>query len=292
MDVKVLAVQNWLNFTYGGNQNWIHIEEDGITGVGTIMGLIRGLQSELGLDMDGIFGENTKKIFDEKFPNGLNVEDNPKEDYKKRIIYILRGGMYCRGIDGGNLDYGVVNGFDEKLKAGIKEMKTQLGIENPSELTKGIEMKAVLTTDAYTLVDGGDSKVREIQQNLNRKYLGELGSYLPTNGLYERYTNVAIKKAIQVEIGVDADGEWGNATKNALPTLSRGSNKKNLIYLLQYLLYLNGYDPNGFDGGFGGGVENAVLRAQSMYRLDQDGICRKTNMVCISIKLWRYGQKA
>lgn len=282
MDLKVLKIQQWLNFTYAGTQGWVNVDEDGYTGGGTVSGLIRALQHELGLSMDGIFGENTKSVFDVRFPNGLNTENNPTEDYKKRIIYILRGGMYCRGIDGGNLDYGVVNYFDDTLKVGIKEMKTQLGIENPTELTRGIEMKAVLTTDAYTLVSGGDSKVREIQQNLNKKYLNELGSYLHTNGLYERNTNVAIKKAVQIEIEVDADGEWGSATKNKLPTLSRGSNKKNLIYLLQYLLYVNGFDPNGFDGGFGGGVQSAVTNAQAMYELDQDGICRKTNMVCSS----------
>lgn len=281
-DLKVLKVQQWLNFTYAGTNGWVHLEEDGYTGGGTVAGLIRALQHELGLEMDGIFGENTKYIFDSKFPNGLDKEDNPKEDYKKRIIYILRGGMYCRGIDGGNLDYGVVNNFDDTLKVGIKEMKTQLGIENPSELTRGIEMKAVLTTDAYILVNGGDTKIREIQQSLNKKYLNELGNYLHTNGLYERNTSLAIRKAIQIEIGVDADGIWGNATKNLLPTLARGSSRKNLVYLLQYLLYANGYDPNGFDGGFGGGVENAVLNVQALYQLDQDGICRKTNMVCIS----------
>jgi len=282
MDLKVRKIQQWLNFTYAGTQGWVYVDEDGITGGGTVAGLIRALQYELGLSMDGIFGENTKAVFNARFPNGLNAENNPTEDYKKRIIYILRGGMYCRGINGGNIDYGMVNHFDNTLKDGIKEMKTQLGIENPTELTTGIEMKAVLTTDAYTLVSGGDVKVREIQQNLNKKYLNQLGNYLHTNGLYERNTNIAIKKAIQVEIGVDADGEWGSTTKSALPTLVRGSDKKNLIYLLQYLLYLNGFDPNGFDGGFGGGVENAVSSAQAMYELDQDGICRKANMVCFS----------
>lgn len=281
-DLKVKKIQEWLNFTYAGNQGWVHVDEDGITGGGTVAGLIRGLQHELNLSMDGVFGENTKNAFDNIFPSGLNNESNPTEDFKKRIIYILRGGMYCRGIDGGNIDYGVVNNFDDILKNGIKEMKTQLGIENPDESTKGVEMKAVLTTDAYILVENGDSEIRKIQQSLNKKYLEQLGSYLATNGLYERNTNIALRKAVQIEIGVEADGMWGNATKKALPTLSRGSSRKDLVYLLQYLLYVNGYDPNGFDGGFGGGVENAVLRVQAMYRLGQDGICRKTNMVCTS----------
>lgn len=291
-DLKVLKVQEWLNFYYSGIEGWVHVAEDGYTGGGTISGLIRALQYELGLSMDGVFGENTKRTFDIKFPNGLNVESNPTENHTKKIIYILRGGMYCRGIDGGDLNYGVVNGFDGVLKIGIKEMKTQLGIEDPNDLTRGIEMKAILTTDAYILVNGGDTKIREIQQSLNRKYLNELGSYLATNGLYERNTNVAIKKAIQVEIGVEADGAWGNSTKNALPTLMRGSNRKNLVYLLQYLLYANGFDPNGFDGGFGGGVENAVLKTQSMYRLDQDGICGRQTWCALALSCGDTDRKA
>ena len=152
-------------------------------------------------------------------------------------------------------------------------MKSQLGVENPNGIVRAIDVKAILTTEAYTTTGNEyNVKVREIQQELNRKYLNMMGDYLATNGLYDRNTNNAIKKAVQFEIGVDADGVWGNGTKNALPVINIGSGYRNLIYLLQYLLYLNGFDPNGFDGIYGNGAKTAVINFQTLMNLDADGI--------------------
>lgn len=265
-DEKVRKVQQWLNSTYS-----LGVDEDGYTGNKTVTALIKALQTELGLSMDGSFGPGTVSKFNKTFPNGLNVETSPTSQNTKNIIYILRCGMYCRGINGGDIDSDEAYKFDEALSNDIIFMKGLLGIENATNLTTAIEMKAVLTTDAYTLVSSGDAKVREIQQAINKKYLSVIGSYLATNGLYERYTNIALKKAIQNEIGVTADGSWGNGTKAKLPALSKGSTKKNLVYLAQYLLYLNGFDPNGFDGSFGNGATNATKNFQKLMHLSVDG---------------------
>lgn len=265
-DLKVQHIQQWLKDTYN-----FDIDVDGFTGNQTVGFLIKALQTELGLTADGSFGPGTISKFDETFPNGLNVETNPSAQNIKNIIYILRGGMYCRGINGGEIYTVDAYKFDTALSNDIIFMKELLGLENPTDLTRGIEMKAVLVTDSYTLVIDGDSKIRQIQQALNRGYLNALGSYLPTNGLYERKTNIAIKKAIQAQIGVTADGSWGDGTKAALPALSRGSTNRPMVYLLQYLLYLNGFDPNGFDGSFGNGATNAVKNFQSLMHLTVDG---------------------
>lgn len=82
---------------------------------------------------------------------------------------------------------------------------------------------------------------------MNRKYYLYIG-LIPTNGIYDRKTNRALIKALQKEIGVDVDGIWEPETLDKCPTLQRGSTKKNLVYILQYALYVNGFDPNGFDG--------------------------------------------
>lgn len=265
-DEKVRKVQQWLNSNYS-----LGVDEDGYTGNKTVTALIKALQTELGLSADGSFGPGTVSKFNQVFPNGLNVETNPTSQSTKNIIYILRGGMYCRGINGGDIDTDDAYKFDTALSNDIKFMKELLGIDNPTDLTTAIEIKAVLTTDAYTKVSNGDEKVREIQQALNKKYLSIIGSYLATNGLYERYTNIALKKAVQYEIGVTPDGSWGDGTKSKLPALSKGSTKKNLIYLAQYLLFLNGFDPNGFDGSFGNGATNATKNFQTLMHLTVDG---------------------
>ena len=109
---------------------------------------------------------------------------------------------------------------------------------------------------------------------LNNNY-GETIGLIATNGLYLRTTNKALIKAIQIEVNATyVDGLWGEDTMSRLPTLRRyGSNSTQMVYILQYLLYLNGYNPNGFDGGFGAGVQSAVRSCQQDYNLTVDGVC-------------------
>lgn len=262
-DEKVRQVQQWLVDRYN-----FDLEVDGYTGGITVRALIKALQKELGFadsEIDGSFGPGTEERYNTLYPNGLS---NTEPSW---VTYIVRCGMYCRGIDGGTLDEEQGKLYTSDIMNGVMKMKQQLGLVNYGADVKAIDLKAILTTDAYTKVSNGDEKVREIQQALNRKYLNILKYYLPTNGLYERNTNMAIKKAIQAEIGVTVDGSWGNGTKNALPALSVGSSRTSLVYLLQYLLYLNGFDPNGFDGSFGNGAKTAVINFQELMKLDVDG---------------------
>lgn len=261
-DEKVRQIQEWLVNRYDD----ITLKVDGYTGWKTVTALIKALQKELGFEyyeIDGSFGPGTEERYNTLYPNGLSSTE------PSWVTYILRCGMYCRGIDGGTLDEQKGQLYTADIMNAVLQMKEQLGLVNYGGDVKAIDLKAVLTTDAYTNV--GDEKVREIQQRLNRDYLGILHYYLPTNGLYERETNTAIKKAIQLEIGATVDGSWGTGTKNALPALSVGSNRKKLVYLLQYLLYLNGFDPNGFDGSFGNGARTAVMNFQKLMKLEVDG---------------------
>lgn len=48
MDTKVLMTQQWLNETYAGTSGYSAVDEDGITGMGTIRALIWALQTEHG----------------------------------------------------------------------------------------------------------------------------------------------------------------------------------------------------------------------------------------------------
>lgn len=281
MDQRVLETQKWLNETYGSNPNFVKVDEDGVTGRGTVKGLIRGLQIELGEStIDGIIGDATCEKFDAMFPNGLSQNViNPNEN----IVYIIQGGFYCRGID----PHGFNGIFGNGLTDAVKTLQSQAGLENLNGIITPMILKAILTTDAYTLLSNGDAKIREIQQALNRKYYLYIG-LIPTNGIYDRKTNRALIKALQKEIGVDVDGIWGPGTLDKCPTLQRGSTKKNLVYILQYALYVNGFDPNGFDGGYGNGVVTAVTNFQKFTMLDPDGICGKQTWASLLIS---YGDK-
>lgn len=267
-DEAVREVQIWLNNTYGSYQGWVYLEEDGYTGVGTVSGLVRALQYELGSDMDGIFGIGTMNLYNSRFPNGISIQT---ENQNNNINYIINGGFFCRGIDPGTFS----GTFTERTKYAVETLQGQIGLDVQNGIVNAKIMRAILTTDAFTLISGGDNNIRIIQRSLNNKYGNYLDRYIPTNGIYDRYTNEAIIRAIQAEIGVKVDGAWGNTTMNNCPTLMVGSSNKNMIYLLQYLLYANGFDPNGFDGGYGNGVKSAVEAFQTLMCLDADGICGK-----------------
>ncbi len=283
MDFRVLETQQWLNQTYGNNPNFVKVDEDGVTGISTVKGLIRGLQIEIGeLPADGVFGNETANKFNTMFPNGLSQTTDDSSQSVKNVVYILQGGFFCRGID----PKGLTGFFGPNTAASVKEFQMEAGISQDGIVTAKI-MRAILTTDAFTLVKNGDPKIREIQQALNLKY-GAYMNLIPTNGLIDRKLAKGLIVGLQKEIGVDADGIWGPGTLNACPTLQRGSTKKNLVYILQYALYVNGFDPNGFDGGYGNGVVKAVTDFQDFTMLDADGICGKQTWASLLIS---YGDK-
>jgi peptidoglycan hydrolase-like protein with peptidoglycan-binding domain len=95
---------------------------------------------------------------------------------------------------------------------------------------------------------------------------------LLTDGIYGRLTYSALIYALQIEEGVKVDGDFGPKTKSYCPQLIEDSNKTKFIYLLQYALYCNGYNANGFDGKFGTGTKAAVIEFQKFACLPASGV--------------------
>lgn len=252
MDQMVLKVQQWLNSTYGDN-----LTEDGTTGGKTVAALIKALQIEIGVPSpDGVFGKAT-----------FNACPTIYSQYgSKNEVYIVQGALYCKGYDPSGFD----GGYGPKVTAAIARFQADAGLTNQDGKASPMILQALLNTDAYILISGGDSKMRTIQQNLNRDYNSVIG-LIPTNGVYERSTNTALIKALQHEEGNTPDGIWGTNTKNACPTIPGSRSTRNFVLLLQYALYCNGYDPNGFDGAFGSGLQSAIRDFQSFVGLSADG---------------------
>lgn len=269
MDVK--DAQKWLNEQFDGSAGWVHIDEDGVAGYNTMVGFVRALQILLRIDVDGGFGNETKQSYNNLFGDGLSEINNADNNFTvKMIISLVNLALLCR-IEVSNTDD--ISVFSEATRQGIISTMAQLGIDNYIGGLRAREIKALFTSDAYYLISNGDATTREIQQAINRKYNDILDNYIATNGLYDRNMNTALIKMIQYEIGTNVDGGWGEGTMSSLPVLGPGSTRTNLVYILQYLLYLNGFDPNGFDGGFGNGVTNALKQFQELMKLDVDGYC-------------------
>lgn len=266
-DFQVFYTQQYLNNTYKDYASWVNLEEDGHTGWGTIRGLIRALQIELGLTADGSFGTGTES----KCPT-LSKNLNPSEK-TIRLNKILQGAMWCKGFSPGYSD-GI---FDDATEAGVIEFQTSAGLsgDDVNGIVSPMIFKALLNMDAFALVSSGDPKIRQIQQELNRDYHKWIG-LRPTDGRYGRDTCKALIYALQVEGGIaEPNGTFGPSTQASLPTLAPGSKNAVYVRIMQYCLYCNTFDPTGFTGVFGYGTLAALKNFQSFHALVADGYCGK-----------------
>lgn len=269
----VLKVQEWLNTTYSGKTGYTVISEDGITGTTTVKALTIALQIEIGIALpDGVFGPTTSALC----PT-LSIDSDSNDPLVYRQIKILQGSLYCKGYSPGGFD-GV---FGPGNKNAISKFQADAGLTNLTGIANPMVMKALLSMDAY--VNLKDPKLRTIQQSLNRSYSNTIG-LIPCDGIYSKTTNKAMITAIQIEQGNPSqDGVWGSNTMSLLPTLSQGSTKTNFVRLLQYALYVNGFDPNGFDGIFGNGVKQVVTNFQAFCKLTADGIVGKQTWASLMV---------
>lgn len=116
------------------------------------------------------------------------------------------------------------------------------------------------------------TRIKSIQTTLNNRY----GAGLVVDGYYGPKTKRALVQGLQKELnwmynaGLATDGVFGPKTKAAIRSQRYGNNNY-LVWLLQAMLFLNGYDI-AVDGIFGSGTQNAVINFQRAHGLAADGI--------------------
>lgn len=268
-DEMVLETQQWLNKAYGNVSGFKKVTEDGKTGWTTIYALIRGLQHELGItELSDNFGEETSKRYDEK------VVPKLKEGYKGNIVYLLQGAFWCKGIGPGGL-----NGeFSNYTQEALTKLQNEAGFPNGDGDFNSKWAKALFDMSAFVIVEGGDEKIRGMQQWLNVNYNNYFG-ILPCDGIYQRATNTALIYALQSEEGLPpeseaiegkpfANGNYGNKTVELTPTLQSGDSGS-FVEILQYGLYVNGFYQSGvFDGNYSDKVASEVTKFASFMNYD------------------------
>ncbi|MED3601148.1 DUF1906 domain-containing protein [Bacillus subtilis] len=265
VDEMVLITQQWLNDTYSGKHGYNPVEESGKTGWDTIYGLTRALQIELGISEPADnFGPTTQRLF-------KPLKRQAPDSKPSNMNFILQGALWCKGFNPG----GFTGVFYEKTENAVKEFQKAAGLTTQDGIVTTLIMKALLDMSAFQLVSGGDSRIRQIQQNLNRDYNDYIG-LMPCDGLYGRDTNKALIYALQKEEGMStsvANGFFGNGTTSLCPTLTPGDSRTGFVLIVQYALYCNGksFDPGEFDGKYGVGVVSAVKAFQEFMCLPQTG---------------------
>lgn len=111
------------------------------------------------------------------------------------------------------------------------------------------------------------------QKWLNSNY----NTKLSVDNSFGPLTKKAAIKALQTEMNrqyhkkLAVDGLYGPASKRATLSVKRGA-RGNITRIIQGILIGKGYDPKGFDGSFGPGLEAAVKRFQKAHGLRVDGI--------------------
>ena len=169
-------------------------------------------------------------------------------------VYIAQGGLYCKGYNPKGFDGIYGSGMIEK----VREFETDAGfISTTGNITPKL-LKAILNTENFRLdEEKGDHQIRTIQQALNRSYSNYM-DLIPCNGIYGKFTNKGLIRALQHEIGETVDGVFGSGTMSKCPTIKRGwAASKSVVLILQYALCCNKFNPNQLDGVFGAGAERA-----------------------------------
>lgn len=271
MDEMVLEAQEWVNFNYHGKKGFVPAPTNGQTGWSTMYALTRALQIELGIGTPvNNFGDGTATAY--RNWGEMEMGSVPTDLKGINIVKILQSAMYCKGYGPG----GINGTFGEGTKREVIRLQTDAGLPIRDGKVYDYIFKAFLVMDAYVLVSDEGQRIREMQRDLNYNYYKTSGVQ-PADGIYQRGTNRALIYGIQTEEGIDPEqqtGSVGPATTNRLPTLSIGNNGV-FVKLLQYALYVNGYDPGVFDGVYGNGVKNTVIEFQEFVALTADGIAGK-----------------
>ena len=303
-DPMVYLTQKWLNQEYGDVPGFGSVPENGKTGWDTIYGLTRALQHELGItDLANNFGPTTERLYGQ---NPLRRQDG----VTNRQFAILQGALWCKGYSPGyylreNPD-GTVSFdeiFNESVERAVIQLKEDAGLINPDGVVTVNVMKALMSMDAFKLLSsyGGDTKVRAMQQKLNRKYEAYTG-LTPCDGVYGRNTNKAIVYALQAEEGLPtsvANGNFGNTTKKCCPQIpyARNSSAAKNYYgsyyssstisamteLVQFALYVNGFGDGVTDGVFDDGTRQAIRSFQKQYAIPITGKADRTTWLSLFI---------
>jgi len=283
MDAKVKQTQEWLNNTYSYHPNYVVIDEDGYTGFATFNALIKALQIEIGVTVDGDFGNTTLAAC----PDEIEKHDNPYSAQPDNMSYIIQGSLWCKGYNPG----GFTGVFGDGTKSAIEEFQEDAGITQDG-IVRPYILKGIMNTDGYALDANGEQQLHEVQKGLNQYYGSRVGLSAP-NGIWERKSQENLIKALQIETNSYVDGIWGNGTMNACPTLYLGkTGYANLTRILKWALCVNGFYPNNFSTTFDQTTHNAVYAFQDFLCLGADGYAGKTTWASLMSSAGRSSRAA
>lgn len=275
-DPQVRRTQQWLNTTYASRAGWVPLEEDRLTGWGTIYGLRRALQAELGISrLASGFGPATTSAYKNKIGT-INASFKGPQN----ILCILSGALWCKGYTAVTLNSGASFGFDT-LAGSVASVCEALGLGTGAPGVDVKVMASLLSMDAYEVLGayGGTSAIREVQRWLNGTYRNrEDFALVPCDGVHSRSVQTALLLALQYELGMAdgvANGNFGQGTKSGLrakANISVGSTdiSNRFVRIFHAAMILNGLDIS-LSMGFTSTTSSVIREFQSFMEIPQTG---------------------
>jgi peptidoglycan hydrolase-like protein with peptidoglycan-binding domain len=271
MDPMVLKAQQWVNATYGPVSGYVRCAEDGSTGWQTMYSLTRALQHELGITgLSDTFGPTTLSKLTAYGNVGLSSAN-------LNMRRIAEAALYCKGYSGGGID----GGFGSATQAGLSSALTNMGIAATAPYSVAPKVfKALLTMDAYVLLNGGNADVQAAQRWLNSTFYQRAKFFIgPCDGHYSRNVQIALAQALQYSMGLGdsgADGNIGAGTQAAMKaqaTVSTTAGQPIFVQLFRAAMTFNN-QPNVWQNAsatFTEGLAAAVREFQAFCRLVVNG---------------------
>ena len=257
----VQEIQAWLNGAFGSNSEWEQLDEDGIAGWGTIRGLVRGLQLELGFsgsEVDGVFGNALK--------DAVPVLTPPTSE-EQTIISIAQAALRVKGYNAPAVGSGEFGHFIDQTVEAVEKLSSDANYSENRASNGNVTInkevwKGLCSQDAYVAVQGGDEQLRTIQRRLNSSTYQPAMGLNPTDGIVTPQLARGLIKAVQIQVGMKntddpteenaADGIWGPGTAERVRDLGEvtAAAGQQWTRLIAYGLYVNGFSVDVEDPSF------------------------------------------
>ena len=284
-DENVRKAQKYLNSMYGHRSEWVKLDEDGLTGTGTCKGIIRAFQIENGISpVTGTVGNITlNKMRSLSDISKMNANDpgNPN-------VCILQCALFVKGYNAG----GITGVYYTTGVNAVKQYQSDAGLPVTGIIDWKVWM-GLVSINWFKKTNAGDKTIVKIQQQLNTDWSDIIGVG-PCDGVVSRFTSYALIAALQAAEGIYTSfigsidkRNFGDQTASKFPSvLKQGKNGTYVKYnkLVQYGLYLNGYDAGRFDGNFDSTTKSMVASFQEFYALTGIGLVTSGEVNCATMK--------
>lgn len=284
-DENVRKAQKYLNSMYGHRSEWVKLDEDGLTGTGTCKGIIRAFQIENGISpVTGTVGNITlNKMRSLSDISKMNANDpgNPN-------VCILQCALFVKGYNAG----GITGVYYTTGVNAVKQYQEDAGLPVTGIIDWKVWM-GLVSINWFKKTNQGDETIVKIQKQLNADWSDIIGVG-PCDGVVSRFTSYALIAALQAAEGIYTSfigsidkRNFGDQTASKFPSVLK--QEKNGTYvkynkLVQYGLYLNGYDAGRFDGNFDSTTKSKVASFQEFYALTGIGLVTSGEVNCATMK--------